>query len=128
MVCGGADAFFQRVPAAHAAITHGGLQRHWYTYVPSAAASAPVPLVVDLHGARSCAEELGHYSGWLAVAKAHGLAIAWPQGIDAADDRSWNAGWCCHEQGRHHGDAGRLQGVQERLCGFACNAWAEVAS
>eukprot|EP00964_Phaeocystis_antarctica_P144379 scaffold110144_cov60-Phaeocystis_antarctica.AAC.5 len=56
-------------------ITHDGVSRSWYTYVPAsvAAAQAVVPLVVDLHGLYGCvtkgAARRPGQAGWLSKAE-----------------------------------------------------------
>ena len=69
-------------------ITHGGVSRSWYTYVPASVAAAPqtvVPLVVDLHGVYSCvaAGYYQNYTGWIQKAEESGFILVWPQAADA---------------------------------------------
>ena len=82
-------------------ITHGGVSRSWYTYVPASVAAAPqtvVPLVVDLHGVYTCVAAGSHtaatrvthsgyyqnYTGWIQKAEVEsGFILVWPQAADA---------------------------------------------
>ena len=81
-------------------ITHGGVSRSWYTYVPASVAAAPqtvVPLVVDLHGVYTCVAAGSHtaatrvthsgyyqnYTGWIQKAEESGFILVWPQAADA---------------------------------------------
>ena len=84
-------------------ITHDGIPRSWYTYVPAsiAAAQAAVPLVIDLHGVYDCASAQLTYTGWLVKAEEFGLIVAWPQAEDEPIGENgftagarWNAGTC----------------------------------
>ena len=84
-------------------ITHDGIPRSWYTYVPAsvAAAQADVPLVIDLHGVYDCASAQLTYTGWLVKAEEFGLIVAWPQAEDEPIGENgftagarWNAGGC----------------------------------
>ena len=78
-------------------ITHDGVFRSWYTYVPAsvATAQAVVPLVVDLHGMYSCVtSRLSRPSwiGWISKAEEFGFILAWPQaaGRGRAGRREWS--------------------------------------
>ncbi|MCB1011340.1 MAG: hypothetical protein H6517_04650 [Microthrixaceae bacterium] len=51
----------------------------------------PVPLVINLHGLGSDAEEMARLATWPEAARDHGLVVAFPQGVE----ESWNAGRCC---------------------------------
>jgi len=77
-------------------MTHGGVTRSWYTYVPPSvgAAQGAVPLVVDLHGQGSCAMYSPLYTGWLSKATEFGFLVAWPQALDepGGANAAWNAG------------------------------------
>jgi len=95
-------------------ITHDGVSRSWYTYVPVsvAAAQAVVPLVVDLHAIYQCVtqDDTQLYTGWLSKAEEFGFIAVWPQAEDEPigengvtgfqwDERGpigarWNAGMC----------------------------------
>jgi polyhydroxybutyrate depolymerase len=89
-------------------ITHDGIGRSWYTYVPASVADAQavVPLVVDLHGYGSdyefggCAVIEQKASGWLTKAEEFGVIVVWPQAAVepisvGAQNTAWNAGACC---------------------------------
>ena len=95
-------------------ITHNGISRSWYTYVPAsvAAAQAVVPLVMDLHAIYQCVtqDDTQLYTGWLSKAEEFGFIAVWPQAVDEPigengvtgfqwDARGpigarWNAGMC----------------------------------
>ena len=63
-------------------ITHDGVSRSWYTYVPAsvAAAQAVVPLVIDLHAIYQCVtqDDTQLYAGWLSKAEKFGFIAVWP--------------------------------------------------
>jgi len=66
----------------------------------AASATAPPPLVVDMHGLMGCAYHMWRFSGWREAADAHGFVVAWPQSSQALAGHaeqfsSWNAGRCC---------------------------------
>ena len=74
--------------------------RCWWEFVPTSlrvpppgAASRPVALHVDLHGATSCAYQRAAKSGYASAAEAAPDAIVvWP---NAKTSELWNAGSCC---------------------------------
>ena len=85
-------------------ITHDGVPRSWYTYVPAsvAAAQAVVPLVVDLHGLYGCVTKgVQTGTGWLSKAEEFGFILVWPMAADEPIGENgltagarWNAGMC----------------------------------
>ncbi len=68
----------------------GGLTRTYRAVHPTAA-PAGAPLVVVLHGGFGTGQGAQEAYGWDEVAAAHGLVIAYPDGVG----RSWNGGRCC---------------------------------
>ena len=118
LLFGCADAVCPLPPVTEGAklttITHDGVSRSWYTYVPAsvAAAQAVVPLVIDLHGIYQCVtqNDAQIYTGWLSKAEEFGFIAVWPQAADEPigengvtgfqwDARGpigarWNAGMC----------------------------------
>jgi len=101
--CGQWDQFPGALPKI--CLQHDGMDRCWYTYVPSSlvpATANTVPLVVDLHGITGCADYQQYFTGWKEKAENDGFIVAYPQGTvnltgtegyDSAT--SWNAGSCC---------------------------------
>ena len=85
-------------------ITHDGVSRSWYTYVPASvtAAQAVVPLVVDLHGLYGCVTKgVQTGTGWLSKAEEFGFILVWPMAADEPIGENgltagarWNAGMC----------------------------------
>ena len=86
-------------------ITHDGVSRSWYIYVPAsvAAAQAVVPLVIDLHAIYQCVtqDDTQLYTGWLSKAEEFGFILVWPQAADEPIGENgftagarWNAGTC----------------------------------
>ena len=96
--------------AARTCLSHGGLQRCWYTYTAgTASATTATPLVVDIHGLQSCAEQMTRFSGWREAADAHGFVVVWPQASQslvgyAEPYSSWNAGRCCSSSAASYAD------------------------
>ncbi len=74
------------------ALPFGGLVRTYRVHVPPGYdGSVPVPLVLDIHGLGSNAEQQEAISGMRTESDAHGFLVVYPQGVDDA----WNAGTCC---------------------------------
>src|SRR5215831_4316634 len=70
----------------------GGLTRSYLVHVPpSYTGASAVPLVVDIHGWTSNAEQQRALSGFLALSDARGFIVTYPQGVGNA----WNGGVCC---------------------------------
>ncbi|HEX5066464.1 MAG TPA: PHB depolymerase family esterase [Myxococcota bacterium] len=70
----------------------GGLTRTYLVHVPpSYTGATAVPLVVDIHGWTSNAEQQRALSGYLALSDARGFIVVYPQGVGNA----WNGGVCC---------------------------------
>lgn len=70
----------------------GGLLRTYLVHVPdSYDGSRAVPLLVDLHGFSSNADEERRVSGHLAQSDRRGFIAVWPQGVLL----SWNGYGCC---------------------------------
>jgi len=74
-----------------------GVRRSYYVHVPAGySGSAPLPVVVALHGAFSTARELERQSGLSLLADREGFLVVYPQGIGLGDwFRHWNSGYCC---------------------------------
>lgn len=72
----------------------GGLTRTYLVHVPpSYTGATAVPLVVDIHGWTSTAEQQRALSGFLALSDARGFIVTYPQGVGNA----WNGGVCCNQ-------------------------------
>src|SRR5262245_12638912 len=70
----------------------GGLPRSYLLHVPPGYdGSKPVPLVVDIHGWNSNADQQRALSGMRTLSNATGFLVAYPEGVNAA----WNAKICC---------------------------------
>ena len=70
----------------------GGLTRTYLVHVPpSYTGASAVPLVVDIHGWTSNAEQQRALSGYLALSDQRGFIVVYPQGVGNA----WNGGVCC---------------------------------
>src|SRR5262245_9614077 len=78
------------------ALQFDGLDRSYRLHAPPAYdGSAAVPLVLDIHGWTSNAEQQETISGMRNVADATGFLVAYPQGIQ----NEWNSGTCCGNAG-----------------------------
>ncbi|HEV2361690.1 MAG TPA: PHB depolymerase family esterase [Acidimicrobiales bacterium] len=70
----------------------GGLQRTFHVYLPKTLSlSAPVPLVVFLHGGYGSGSQAERSYGWDAEADQKGFVVVYPDGMNHA----WNAGGGC---------------------------------
>lgn len=72
---------------------HGGLERSYRLYLPSAASrpGANLPLVVALHGGLGTPDQFAATSRLETLAESEGFIAAFPAGIE----RTWNGGACC---------------------------------
>ena len=96
-----------------------GVRRSYYVHVPAGyGGSAPLPVVVALHGAFSTARQLERDSGLSLLADREGFLVVYPQGIGLGDwFRHWNSGYCC----------GKARRINLDDVGFALAAVDDVA-
>jgi polyhydroxybutyrate depolymerase len=78
----------------------GALTRTAYVYLPPAAATRSVPMVVVAHGLRQSPRIIDDASGWTTLARQEGFAVTLPLGYWTKPEKygyqaSWNAGTCC---------------------------------
>jgi len=105
----------------------GGLERCWWTWVPTSVAEGatpegPVPLVVDMHGLGACASTQAWYSGWRQIAEREGFVVVWPQGTYDLHSfwgemwdgvPGWNGGWCCGAPAEYMDDVPDTQFIRQ---------------
>lgn len=73
-------------------LDHGGMARQYLIHVPASYdGSKAVPLVVDMHGWTSNADQQKQISGWLAKSDKEGFVLLHPNGLN----NSWNGGSLC---------------------------------
>ncbi|MEM7058348.1 MAG: PHB depolymerase family esterase [Pseudomonadota bacterium] len=78
--------------AERGTLTHGGIEREHYLFVPKGVESPA--LVVALHGMGGNAKNLRFGIGLTKRAAAHGFAVVYPQGLRLqGGSRHWNAGF-----------------------------------
>lgn len=76
-----------------ATFDHDGLTRDYILYLP-ANLESQAPLVFNLHGYTSNAEQQRFYSEMDGVADANGFAVCYPNGtLDEFESPFWNSGW-----------------------------------
>lgn len=80
--------------------TPDGRRRTYRLYRPASHPSdRAAPLVVALHGGTGWGAQFAANSGFDEVAEAHGVVVAYPDGVGIGPDegtlRTWNAGYCC---------------------------------
>ena len=76
--------------------THGRV-RHYRLFVPAHTRGGPRPLLVALHPLNWTATRFERTAGLDAGGEAHGVVIAYPEGLG----HSWDAGTCCGYAFRH---------------------------
>jgi polyhydroxybutyrate depolymerase len=74
-----------------------GVRRSYYVHVPAGfQGTAPLPVVMALHGAFGTARQFERESGLSELADREGFLVVYPQGIGLGDFfRHWNSGYCC---------------------------------
>ena len=77
------------------AITHGGIQRDYILFVPTAYdPGTPAPLVLNFHGYTSNNFEQMFYGDFRPIADTAGFLVVHPMGtIDLLGNPHWNVGW-----------------------------------
>ena len=99
-------------------LEHDGVERQYLVHVPASYdGSAPVPLVVDMHGLTSSANAQAQF-GWRQKADAEGFIVVHPQGLNA----SWNGGeLCCgSSQANDVDDEGFIRAMVAQMRQDAC--------
>jgi polyhydroxybutyrate depolymerase len=81
--------------ATHGTLRVGGIAREYRLYVPES--SAPLALVVALHGGLGSGDQLAETSQFEPLAERERFAVVFPDGVG----RTWNAGSCCGGASRH---------------------------
>ncbi len=78
-------------------LMHGGIQRTYRVHMPpQAAGGAPLPVVLNFHGAGSNGQQEEAFSKMDQAADAHGFIAVYPDGTGRFDRHfTWNAGFCC---------------------------------
>jgi polyhydroxybutyrate depolymerase len=85
----------------------GRTARTAYLYLPPAAATRRVPMVIVVHGYRMTPRSMDDATGWTALARREGFAVTFPLGYGAerpGNYSSWNAGHCCGPASRDRVD------------------------
>lgn len=81
------------------ALTHDGLDRGYYIYVPRSVArqTLPVPVVMMLHGGGGSGQNADAMTGFSAKAAKEGFIAVFPNGTGRRDNAllTWNADHCC---------------------------------
>lgn len=89
--------------------------RTYKVYVPASYDGAPAPLLVDLHGCGSNADEESRWSRFNTLAEGYGLLVAYPEQDPAANNgRCWN--WFLAEhQARDAGEPSIIAGITREV-------------
>jgi len=97
-------------------LTHDGLDRVYEVHVPPGyTGTAPVPLMLVIHGAHNTPRMARSWSQMDPVADENGFIIAYPAGIDC-----WNAGFTLPGFTAADDDVGFLMSVVADVSGHAC--------
>lgn len=100
-------------------LSHGGLERRFLLHVPSSYdGNKRVPLVLDVHGYGSSADQQKLISGWVAKSDERGFLLVHPDG----HARSWNGGTLCCGEAMKTGvdDEGFMRAIVSKLKADAC--------
>jgi polyhydroxybutyrate depolymerase len=106
-------------PGDHSlALDHDGQQRTYIVHVPPGYAGERVPLVIDIHGLTSNAEQQAAISGYRDKADAESFIVVHPNGLNA----SWNGGSLCCGSSLQQGvdDEGFLRAIVRRMQQEGC--------
>ncbi len=103
--------------AVRVAFAHGGRERAYFLWAPTGERAGRVPLVLVLHGGGGNGENVQEMTGFTAVARREGFAVAYPEGTGRLGRLlTWNAGHCCgYAMSEGVDDVGFLTALVERL-------------
>lgn len=78
-------------------LTVDGQKRDYAIHIPAGTGTAPLPLVVQLHGGGGNNVNIEKQTGFYDLADQDHFLVASPDGTGGPADRllTWNAGWCC---------------------------------
>ena len=101
-------------------LVHKGIERSYVVRVPpdSTRASAPVPLVLVLHGGGGNAEVTEKMTGFTEKAAAEGFIVVYPEGTGRFWGKllTWNAGHCCgYAMQKKADDVGFISALLDKL-------------
>lgn len=109
-------------PGVHArTIAHAGSMRAYEVQVPAAYDdTSPVPLVLDIHGYTSSADQQEGYSGFSALAEKEGFIVVRPSGSGFLS--SWNGGPLCCGTAASEGldDVGLMKAIVAEVSALVC--------
>ena len=101
------------------AITYGGTARSYLLHLPTAASTAPRPLVVSLHPYTGSGAEQESLTGMSTLADTAGFVVTYPNGLGSPPD--WNAGACCSAASEgNRDDEGFLGAVIDDIGAHVC--------
>ncbi|MGH7269288.1 MAG: alpha/beta hydrolase family esterase, partial [Polyangiaceae bacterium] len=98
----------------------GGLPRTYLLHVPPGYSGKPTPLVINMHGFLSSAQQQEAWSKMDAVADRENFLVAYPNG--AGSPLSWNAGDCCAFSDSGRDDVGFISAIIDDIGGKSCLA------
>ena len=101
------------------AITYEGTVRSYLLHLPTAASTAPRPLVVSLHPYTGSGAEQESLTGMSTLADTAGFVVTYPDGLGSPAD--WNAGACCSAASEgNRDDEGFLGAVIDDIAAHVC--------
>ena len=93
----------------------GGMNRSYVLYIPTGYDGAKrLPVVFDVHGYTSWADEQLMRSKWGQMADKEGFVVIDPEGVN----KSWNAGSCCG--GNNQDDVGFFRAIVKKATAELC--------
>lgn len=111
----------RKAPGAHPSMINGSFvneagSRDYRLFVPEGPASAPMPLIVMLHGCTQTPDDIATGTRWNSAASIHRFCVLYPaQAISANSRRCWNWYDTAH-QGTFAGEPSILAGMTRRIC------------
>jgi polyhydroxybutyrate depolymerase len=108
----------------HFQLAHDGVVHDSWLHVPSGHPSAPVPLVINLHGFLVDGPQQEAWSKMDALADEEGFAVAYATGTGSP--ASWNAGDCCAFDDKTRDDVGFVSALIDEAGRRTCVDLARV--
>jgi polyhydroxybutyrate depolymerase len=105
-------------------LQHDGQERRYVLHVPATYAARPAtgaPLVLAFHGIHTTAAIQQFLSGMNDDSEVNGYVVAYPEGVGAATNQSFNAGTCCGDASADGvDDVGFALAIIDQVAGTLC--------
>lgn len=77
------------------ALSHDRRDRHYEVVLPGREPTAPMPVIIAIHGATGSLETYRKVANLEALARREGILVVYPEGTRVGNVLLWNAGACC---------------------------------